>query len=55
MAMRVQCLKVFCDSQLVAYQMLGEYEARAEQIIIYQQVGKKLLEKCEQVYIEQIP
>lgn len=52
MTMGVQRMKVFCDSQLVAYQMLGEYDARGKQMIRNQQVVKSLLEKFEQVYIE---
>lgn len=36
MTMGVQHLKVSCDSQLSAYQMSGEYEARGEWMIWYQ-------------------
>lgn len=47
MAIRVQKLKVFSDSQLVACQMFREYEARGEQMIKYQQIAKSLMEKFD--------
>lgn len=40
---------------MVVYQISGEYETRSEQLIKYHQVGKNLLERFEQIYIEQIP
>lgn len=54
MAIGVQGLKFFCDSQLVALQMLGEYEARSEQMIVYHKIAKTMMEKLEQVFIGRV-
>lgn len=52
MAMDVKRLEVHTDSQLVAYQVSGEYEARDDLMIAYQEVVKKLLKKFEQIHVK---
>jgi ribonuclease HI len=47
-------LRVFCDSQLVAYQISGEYQARDERMISYLQAVKVALSKFEFTQVEQI-
>ena len=40
-------LRVFCDSQLVAYQISGEYQARDERMVSYLRAVKIALSKFE--------
>lgn len=47
MAMEVCKLIIYSDSQLIVYQVLGEYEARDEQMVQYQLLAKELLKKFE--------
>ena len=47
-------LQVFCDSQLVGNQILGEYQARDEMISTYMLVARSLLAKFESTHVAQI-
>uniref|UniRef100_A0A2N9IAX1 RNase H type-1 domain-containing protein n=1 Tax=Fagus sylvatica TaxID=28930 RepID=A0A2N9IAX1_FAGSY len=47
-------LQVFCDSQLVANQVSGEYQARDERMSAYLATVRLLLEKFESVHVAQI-
>ena len=47
-------LLVFCDSQLVAYQISGEYQTRDERMISYLRAVKIALSKFEFTQVEQI-
>ena len=47
-------LQVFCDSQLVGNQILGEYQARDEMISTYMLVARSLLGKFESTHVAQI-
>ena len=47
-------LRVFCDSQLVANQISGEYQARDEQMVSYLRAVQTLLSKFEFTQVEQI-
>jgi hypothetical protein len=44
-------LKVFCDSQLVANQISGEYQARDERMAAYLTVARSLLSKFDSVQV----
>lgn len=48
-------LHIFMDSLLVVNQVKGEYEAREEQMIKYQELVVAMCKKLHQVFIEQIP
>ena len=50
----VKHLRVFCDSQLVANQILGEYQARDERMSAYLLVVQSLLVKFEFAQMVQI-
>ena len=47
-------LQVFCDSQLVANQISGKYQARDERIAAYLTVARSLLSKFDSVQVAQI-
>ena len=47
-------LQVFCDSQLVANQISGEYQARDERMLAYLLAVRSLLSKFEFTQVEQI-
>jgi ribonuclease HI len=47
-------LQVFCDSQLVANQISGEYQARDERMSAYLLVAQSLLAKFESTHMAQI-
>jgi ribonuclease HI len=47
-------LQVFCDSQLVANQVSGEYQARDERMSVYLATVRLLLDKFESVHVAQI-
>jgi ribonuclease HI len=47
-------LQVFCDSQLVANQISGEYQARAERMLAYLTVAQSLLAEFESIHVAQI-
>ena len=47
-------LRVFCDSQLVANQISGEYQARDEQMVSYLRAVQISLSKFEFTQVEQI-
>ncbi len=47
-------LQVFCDSQLVANQISGEYQARDKRMLAYLLVVQSLLSKFEFTQVEQI-
>jgi ribonuclease HI len=47
-------LLVFCDSQLVAYQISGEYQTRDERMVSYLRAVKIALSKFEFTQVEQI-
>ena len=47
-------LQVFCDSQLVANQVLGEYQARDERMSVYLATVWLLLARFESVHVAQI-
>jgi ribonuclease HI len=50
----VDRLRVFCDSQLVANQISGEYQARDERMVSYLRAVKISLSKFEFTQVEQI-
>ena len=41
--MKVECLEIYSDSQLVVYQVTNEYQARSEKMAAYLQTAKDLL------------
>ena len=47
-------LQVFCDSQLVANQISGEYQARDERMSTYLLVARSLLAEFESIHVAQI-
>jgi ribonuclease HI len=47
-------LQVFCDSQLVANQVSGEYQARDERMSAYLATVRLLMDKFESVHVAQI-
>ena len=47
-------LQVFCDSQLVANQISGEYQARDERMSAYLLVARSLLAEFESIHVAQI-
>uniref|UniRef100_A0A2N9F5S6 Uncharacterized protein n=1 Tax=Fagus sylvatica TaxID=28930 RepID=A0A2N9F5S6_FAGSY len=47
-------LQVFCDSQLVANQISGEYQARDERMEAYLTIARSLLSKFDSVQVAQI-
>jgi ribonuclease HI len=47
-------LQVFCDSQLVANQISGEYQARDERMVAYLTLARSLLAKFESIHVAQI-
>ena len=47
-------LQVFCDSQLVANQISGEYQARDERMLAYLTVAQSLLAEFESIHVAQI-
>jgi ribonuclease HI len=47
-------LQVFCDSQLVANQVSGEYQARDERMSAYLTAARSLLAEFESVHVAQI-
>jgi ribonuclease HI len=47
-------LQVFCDSQLVANQISGEYHARDERMVAYLTLARSLLAKFESIHVAQI-
>ena len=47
-------LQVFCDSQLVANQISGKYQARDERMAAYLTVARSLLSKFDSVQVAQI-
>ena len=47
-------LQVFCDSQLVANQALGEYQDREERMSTYLAATRSLLAKFESIHVAQI-
>lgn len=55
MAMGVRQVKVYFESQVVALQMSGEYEAKSERMITYQKIANDLIKRFEQVHVSQIP
>jgi ribonuclease HI len=50
----VSHLQVFCDSQLVANQISGEYQARDERMAAYLTIARSLLSKFDSVQVAQI-
>lgn len=54
-AMGVKRLQVHTDSQLVAYQVSGEYEAQDDRMETYQEIVKKLIQKFEQIHAKFVP
>jgi ribonuclease HI len=47
-------LQVFCDSQLVANQIYGEYQAKDERMLAYLLVARSLLVEFESIHVTQI-
>ena len=47
-------LQVFCDSQLVANQISGEYQARDERMLAYLTVARSLLAEFDSTHVAQI-
>jgi ribonuclease HI len=47
-------LQVFCDSQLVANQISGEYHARDERMLAYLTLARSLLVEFESIQVAQI-
>ena len=47
-------LQVFCDSQLVANQISGEYQARDERMVVYLTIARSLLSKFDSIHVAQI-
>ncbi len=47
-------LQVFCDSQLVANQISGEYQAKDERMAVYLTIARSLLSKFDSIHVAQI-
>ncbi|XP_058216794.1 uncharacterized protein LOC131327665 [Rhododendron vialii] len=53
-AMKVDDLAIFCDSQLIVNQVLGDYEARDPRMLKYQATATELIQHFKHFKIEQI-
>ena len=47
-------LQIFCDSQLVANQISGEYQARDDRMSAYVMVARTLLSEFDSTHVAQI-
>ena len=47
-------LQVFCDSQLVANQISGEYQAKDERMSAYLTIAQSLLAEFDSIHVAQI-
>ena len=50
--MEAKDIMVYCDSQLIVNQFLGEYAARDERMALYLKLVKELESKFRNIYIE---
>lgn len=55
MAMDVKRLQIHINSQLVTYQVSGEYEAQDDRMMAYQEVVRLLLKIFEQIHAKLVP
>ncbi|KAH0761273.1 hypothetical protein KY290_017346 [Solanum tuberosum] len=53
--MKIPQLDVYGDSQLIINQLSGSYEVKKEDILSYHQYATFLLERFDQVFLNQVP